>query len=1077
MKSFFPPKLPALAVALLCATGLSAQSTGAAASDTVTLEKVTVTGSNIRRTEAEGALPITIIDQAEMDLRGAATGAQLFATLTFAGTPAVNEAVIASQGARGDVTSVDLRGIGAGSTLMLINGRRMAPHPLSGTDNGVPALSPNANVIPTALLSRIEVLRDGASAIYGADAAAGVVNSIISPGTAGGRLSLETAQTQHGGAEEYRITASDSFQRGATSLGVSFDYFRREQLTFAERSWGSQSDLRRTRDLPAPWNGLPVINPATGTAFALDNDMDNGSTINHYGQFRRGFIQSDYQTFNGSRPDGNRGISTTSAPAGGVATTAADGTFFLYPDATGAVNFKQTTPSRNRGSPEDEYYDNRLPHRTLVPALDRANLALFLEHKLGDRLTFFGDAFYSGSQALSGREEANMQNVNEPGLYVPASNPYNPFGVRFYDIAGAPNADGTPRIVGTPADVTIISGLIPPGTKQRVIHVDSRFYRALAGLRGGFGDSWSWESGLLVSGAYSHETEENIFRESLLRRALARTDSTAYNPFPVTFKVVGGQVVVDKAYMNPASVTEPMYDTDNRYGETRIITWDAKATGELWQLPGGGGRVQLAAGAEVRWENYDAWKAPFAGLNPVGTGNDFPYLRENDNDFIAMSPNADVSADQTVQSVYAEVSLPLVTKDNRLPLVEQLELSAAGRHERFSIHGQSTTPKFSVTWSPARWLKLRASYNQSFRAPNLAQTDTTPLLRVNYANDPYRSEVTGTLADSNSPRRTFRQGNDLLDPEKAKSWVAGFVLDVPGVRGLSLTADYWKMTQKDAISAIGNAEVLSLDELYLDLATQAALASGKTVDQIDLGSGGSSYAGYGRVTRRAVTDADRAAFATYNAAQSSNATKRAVVGEITSLINDYINVGSRELSGVDLGFQYRLPALSVGQFTLKGEATRNLQRDDELADDGVVVDQLGKDGRAKWVANLTLNWKRGAWSAGWFTTYYGASADTSAATTKEIYEALGQPKSITPFNDNGIMRYYLRVKPAILHNVRTGYAFGAGAPTWLRHSSVNVGINNVFDTEPPVADDDEGFMVGTVNPRGRQFTLKFERRF
>ncbi len=1068
----------AIMTALAATCGAHARDVAPAAksNETAAVEEIVVTGSNLRRASAEGALPVTVIDQSEIQLRGGSTGADLFATLPSAGPPAINEATIASQGARGDVASIDLRGIGAGSTLMLINGRRMAPHPLSGTDQGVPALSPNANVIPTALLTRVEVLRDGASAIYGADAAAGVINSIISPTKEGGRFSVESALTERGGADEYRVTAADNFKVGKTSIGVSLDYFQRSQLLFADRDWGSQSDLRRTRDLPAPWNGLAVINPATGAAFALNNNLDNGSTINHYGQYRRGFIQSDYLTFNGARPDGNRGISTAAAPAGGVATVAADGTFFLYPDATGAVNFKQTTPSRNLGSPEDAYYDNRLPHRTLIPRLRRFNLATFAEHELNDNLTLFGEALYSGSRANSQREEANMQNVNEPGLYVPASNPYNPFGVRFYDPAGRPNADGAPRIVGTPADVTIVAGLIPPGTKDRYIQVDTQFYRALAGVRGRFGDSWTWETAVMASGAHSHETEQNIYRESLLRMALNRTDATAYNPFPVTFKVVNNQVVADKAYVNPSSVTEPMYDTDNRYGETQLVTWDAKTTGELWKLPFGGGRIQVAAGAEVRWESYDAWKAPYAGLNPAGSGASFPYLREDDNDFIAMSPNADIHAKQNVESAYAEVALPLVTRDNSFFLVDSLELGAAVRHERFSIHGQSTTPKFSVLWGPAPWLKLRASYNQSFRAPNLAQTNTSPLLRVNYTADPYRYTVTNAAVDNSGPRRTFRQGNERLEPEKAKNWGAGFVLDVPGVRGLSLTVDYWKMHQRDAITALGNAQVLALDELALDLATRAALASGKSIDQVDLGSGSSTYAGSNRVTRRAPTDADRATFAAYNAAQPTNATKRAVVGEITSLINDYINLGSRKLSGVDFGLQYRLPEFGIGQFTLKGEGTRNLQRDEELADDGVVIDELGKDGRAKWIGNATLNWKRGAWSADWFTTYYGASADTSATTTAAIYEALGQPKSIVAVNNNGVMRYYMRVKPAIVHNMRVSYAFGddrRGRP----QNVLTLSVNNVFDTDPPVADEDEGFFVGTVNPRGRQFRLKFDRRF
>ena len=1071
---------PLLAMAFLCTAGLlpaaAPAEPAAATPGTVRLEAITVTGSNIRRTEAETALPVTILDASDIALRGGSTGADLFATLTLAEPPAINEATIASQGARGDVASIDLRGIGSGSTLMLINGRRLAPHPLSGTDSGVPALAPNANVVPTALLDRVEVLRDGASAIYGADAAAGVINSLVTRHRTGRTLTARLALAQHGGAEEYRFIATDGFTRGRTHLAVALDFFHREQMASKDRTWGSESDLRLTRSAPTPWDGRPVTDPVTGVVQALDNDLHNGSTINSYGQFQRGFIQPDFQTFVGSRPEGNRGISTATLPDGGIATTATNGTFFLHPTTTGGMNWKQTAPSRDLTSQERLYYGNVLADRILIPRTDRMNFATFVDHRLGDRCTVFGDLLYSGSRSYSGREPANMQNVNEPGLYVPAANLYNPFGARFYHPTGAPNADGTPRLVGTPADVTIISGLIPAGMKTRGIQVDSHFFRLLAGVRGTLGRDWQWESAALYSAAQSHEYESNIFRESRLRQALNRTDASAYNPFPVTFKLVNGQIVSDRPFVNPESVTEPMYDRDNRFGHTKLFTWDLKTNGELWRLFRGG-RMKVASGAEVRWESYDAKKDVYAGLNPPGAGREFPFLRDDDNDFIAMSPNAAIAAAQTVYAAYGEVALPLVTRENRKPLLEALEFSAAGRFEHFSIFGRSTKPKGSLTWSPFRSLKLRGSYSGSFRAPNLVQTNTTPLLRVGSSDDPYRSDVTGALADSSRPRRTFRQGNAGLEPETAQSRVAGFVLDVPGVRGLSFTFDYWRVSQKQAIASLGVGETMLRDELYLDLATQRALTAGTALDRIDLGSGTNGYQGYAQVARLPVTDQDRAVFAAYNARQPTNATRRAPVGELASIINDYINLGGRELAGAEFGFQYRLPPLALGQFVLKGEATRTLRRDEQLTPNGLVVSALGKDGRSKWRANLTLGWRRGAWSAGWFTQYYGEFASTAASTTKTLYEALGQPRHITVINDNGILRYYLRVAPFIQHNLQASYAAPATAPTWLRRARVTLGCNNVFDTWPPLADTAEGFQVGTANPRGRQFSLEFSRSF
>jgi hypothetical protein len=340
----------------------------------VKLEAFTVTGSNIRRVDAETALPVTVVDSTDIELRGGSTGAELFETLTIAQPSVLTESAIGSQGARADVNSVDLRGLGAGSTLMLINGRRMTPAPLSMSENGVPSLAPNSNFIPTVLVNRVEILRDGASAIYGADAAAGVINNMISRTYDGRRLTGRVALTQHGGAEEARFTASQGFTRGATHISVALDYFHRDALTSHDRKWASDSDVRLTRNLPAPWNGLPVTDAAG--AVTRNNAMHNGSTIVRWGQFQRGFInKTDWRTFTASRPDNNAGISTSTTPPAGVATMAANGTFYFYPTPAGAVNFKQTAPSRDIDNPERIYYANVLAQRTLIPRTDRLNFA------------------------------------------------------------------------------------------------------------------------------------------------------------------------------------------------------------------------------------------------------------------------------------------------------------------------------------------------------------------------------------------------------------------------------------------------------------------------------------------------------------------------------------------------------------------------------------------------------------------------------------------------------------------------------------------------------------------------------
>src|SRR4051812_13675537 len=263
----------------------------------VQLEAFTVTGSNIRRVDAETALPVTVIEPADLEARGVATMSELFETLGMAEISGITEINNGPQLARGDVASVDLRGLGSGSTLTLINGRRMAPHPISMAEGGVPSLAANINSVPRAMIERVEILRDGASAIYGADAAAGVINNYVSRTYEGRMTTLRGSMTQHGGANEFNVTAAEGLQLGKLHLSLSVDYFHRDALTAHDRSYAKNADHRI--GAPAPWNGLPVT-LLDGTVAARDNDFNDRNNVNQWGEWQRGNIQSDYLTFVGS---------------------------------------------------------------------------------------------------------------------------------------------------------------------------------------------------------------------------------------------------------------------------------------------------------------------------------------------------------------------------------------------------------------------------------------------------------------------------------------------------------------------------------------------------------------------------------------------------------------------------------------------------------------------------------------------------------------------------------------------------------------------------------------------------------
>ena len=1064
-----------------------------AASPTV-MDAFTVTGSNIRRLDEEKTLPVTVMTLEDLDLRGVPTAAELFETLAIGGPIVLDEGNTLGADARGDNNSINLRGLGSGNTLVLLNGRRLPPHPISMAEGSVPSLSVNVNQLPAAAMARVEILRDGASAIYGTDAAGGVVNSITRSSYDGLTFRARGSVTEHGGGNDWNaeVTEGRNFAGGKGNLLVTLDYFHRDFLWLNQRKVSRNQDIRVTRDLPAPFNGLPITDSAG--VVSRNNNFDNRLSTD--GSYYGGFVRGNYDAtgaFVGARPTGNLGIITTSGSTS--ATLAANGTFYLIPLVDGNIGFRQTLPSHNIDDFTVNWYQNPNDYKPILPKTDRFNLTTMLRRKLNDRLEFFGELLAYRAVSVTGRLPNKFDVATDHNIFVSADNPFNPFGSRFYDPAGRPNADGTPRLAGVPSAVQLLSGVgvIPRDFKPRRITVKSDAVRLVGGLRGKFAKSWEWESGVLYGRNSTQDEEEFATRESRLRAALTTSDpAKAFNPFNYTFKLVPQAspanpylLVVDKTYQNPAAITDALYDNFIREGRTELASWDFKLNGpvvERWW----GGPIGVAAGVEFRWENYKDWRPEFAGLNPAaapfnGNPNDPTnlFFGPLENDFIALSPNVNLYAARTIASVFGEVLVPLVGRPNRGAWARSLELSVAGRTEHFSDFGTTTKPKFGLSYRPNESVLLRSTLASSFRAPNLVQTNTTPLQRSGSTyNDVYRSEVTGLARDSNAVPVVFRQGNAALKPESARSLTAGIALSAPFYRGLTVTVDYWRIHQKDVISAVSGTTQLLLDEEYLDGAVQKALAAGKPIGQIDLGSGAGAYAGNAKIVRDAVTPADIAAFNAFNAGRAPS-TQRAAVGSLRSLVTDYVNLAGREVQGLDFGVELRLPRTRLGQGVVRGDASYLLQFD-TMSDRGAPkINDINRDGRTRFRGNLGVTWRTGRWTGGWMATYYGPYVDTGTATTKEIYDVLRQPDYISTYVDSGgVRRYRYLVTSTITHNANLNYAFPKRERSVFNDLSLRIGVNNVFDAEPPIADADTGYQRGAgTNPRGRVFYAQATKRF
>jgi hypothetical protein len=686
--------------------------------------------------------------------------------------------------------------------------------------------------------------------------------------------------------------------------------FRRDALLAADRWYAAESDQRRTTKLPAPWNGLPFTLPGA-TAVTRDNDFNNASNISRFGYYTRGVANPD-GSINGTRPTANRGINTattttTQSPAAAMSTA---GAFYLVPLADGTVGFHPSTtvPTAAIDSHLSGYYHNTNYGAYILPKTDRMNVGLSVDHRLNPRLTAFGDLIFYHAKSVAGRTPVQIDAADTRNLSMGADNPFNPFGSRFYHATGAPNADGTARLVGAPSPV-VINAVRPLDHLNRNIFVRTTSFRALAGLRGKLGAGWEWESGLMWGGAHTYDFENRNIRESLLAAALQSSNpATAYNPFGYTFRIDPATqfITIDRPYSNPTALMQSMTDNYQRKAWTGLGIWDVKANGKIWELFGND--LSAAVGVEARYETYKFRTPPYHGPAPASDTN--PFIRRGDNDFILLSPNDNADLSRKVYSTFAELLVPFVTPKNDRPFARSIELSLAGRLDRFPNFGNVVKPKASLGVVPFRWLKLRASVNESFKAPNILQTN--PARRqvfVSDISDPYRFEVTNIFTDGSTGRTVFREGNPGLNPEESINYTAGFVIDVPFVKGLAFTVDFWRTNQNQLITSVGGDEQLLKDEEMLDDETRRQLAAGVAIANVDLGSGTSNYKGNPLIRRAPVTAADRTFYNTYNNNSANAARRRGPVGPVLDINEEFINLAGRDLEGIEFGVEYRAPAV------------------------------------------------------------------------------------------------------------------------------------------------------------------------
>ncbi len=1015
---------PLLATPFLLAASLLAQAPAPSGADgleaksdaeqkVIELEPVSVTGTNIKRLDVEKVLPVTLLNQEAMEARNAITPADLLTALPQVTNLPINETTQGSAGARGDIAAINLRGIGASNSLVLLDGRRLVAHPTSGGLN----YSTNINQLPTQGIAQIEILRDSASSVYGSDAVAGVVNYIMRRDFRGTELRVRFGAPEQGEGQSIQTTLGYGmdFAGGKGRIFATIDYLYRDAIYLSDRDFTKSAN--HIAQAPAPFN-------VPGSGF------DGRAVVGIYPTF----LIAGSATTNYFRP------------------------------VNGALTLTSAAPTR---AANPEFYTDLNTYFIGQPRSNRTNVYSSAEYDIKPQITAFGDVLYYNAHSMTQRQPISIT-APTVDMLAPLSvdNPYNPYGSRFYDPAGAPNPDGTPRLVGTPKQISLASEYIKGNPPDKTL-VDADTYRIVAGLRGKFFSTWTWEIGSLFSRSSVVDRSPYYVRESLLQKALMRTDASAFNPFGYTFKVVNGAVVPDQVYNNPQSVLNTFDQGFRRDGRSELRSADGRASGQIFDL--WSGPVSLAVGAEGRRESFSDLRPPYVSVNPPNSG-----LDPTDNDFLQFPPAPDSNGHRTVASAYAETVIPLSEAKNHVPLVQQFEVTGSARYEHFSDFGSTTKPKVGVNWRPASFVMLRASYSEGFTAPSL------PLLyqpaQYNTSGgtgtiDPYRNPVTN---EGGYATRTISSGNRQLKAADSIGRSIGAVVDVPMVKGLSFSADYWEISRTNVISSRSTTEILNTDANLLRAATVSALSSGTPIGSINLGSGTSAYKGDPAVVRYAVSPADIAAFA--------NSTNAAVVGQILSISTPFLNLAEDFASGWDLSLNYVSRAFSFGRFTLNSDwaylrRSYTIQAPPNATP--VVTDRININGASRWHNASTIAWRMKNWSAGWSAYYTGSFGDTGATTTQALWDSLGHPTYITKQFTAGSYSYYYRIHDSLTYNATVAYHFGSSAPSWLHATSLRLGIINVFDKAPPLASGATGYSTGVYQNllAGRTWTFEVTKQF
>lgn len=644
---------------------------------TGTAQRVIVTGSNIPTAEEVGPNPVQMFNREVIQKSGQLTTEQFLHEL-----PAANaSAVPISNNENGSNTavgaaSIALRGFDSRATLVLIDGRRVAPYPTGNNPGPVNSMFVDLNSIPQAAIETIEILKDGASTVYGADAVAGVVNIKLRKHYDGAEASFEHGNTLDKDSAEYSAYAIFGVGNEKTNITGVLNFYHRNSIANRDRAFSANPPFLSSNS--SPYNlqlDKLAVAEAGGTVLPGPNPTE--------------FAHAPFFT------DG------TAAAADYTYTTGRSSLF----------NFNKFSLS--------------------FPDTERWGVYLSGDHKIfGDQLVLYADGFYQNVKAhneLAPPATGSFQTAGQVTLAIPPREQNfagtTPFGGPTYAETGV-----TP---GAFNPFNPFNQIISGGSRARLAEFGNRLFDnetdawlTTIGFKGEklFGN-WGYDTAFRYSQVRNVQTGDQV-SISRFNRIVNQADpifdpassefigtTVAFNPFG-DYRV---PIASNAASVAFASVHPKDEDV------SKLATVDATIYNtSLFELPAGG--IGFAVGGQFRREAL----------------NEMPDALNLAGDVAGNSPVPAAVGGRKSYAFYAEADFPIFSPKNEVPFFRALNIVGAGRYERFRNNDTDVAvPKIGVRWQPFdEQLTIRGTWGETFREPSLEELFAAPISGLKLSHDP-----------------------------------------------------------------------------------------------------------------------------------------------------------------------------------------------------------------------------------------------------------------------------------------------------------------------------------------------------